>query len=145
MLGLFRCSGMIDRPSSLLIIVLGLFLLGPTVECCGDSEDVRRDHPVVNSADEAVRVRVASSGPSLSPTEASVLDDEVEVPDESEDEQPDDPGDAIPQKSSLSHLLLAVVIVGLEPASSSPQTSVQAGVGPMPSRPRFLSLCRILR
>ncbi|WP_165232665.1 hypothetical protein [Aquisphaera insulae] len=89
------------------------------------------------------------SGPSTRTTEeassgmSSALDDEIEIPDEPEDDCPDDPGDAHdPGYRPLERIVLPAVTTHV-PAS------VRWIIGPIllvewADSPRFLSLCRLL-
>lgn len=86
------------------------------------------------------RVVVLRADSLLSPT----LDDEVEAPDESEDDQGDELRDALPQGEPVSPVL-AFECVGdaIWPATALRPLSREGGIAGS-ARPRFLSLCRLL-
>lgn len=86
----------------------------------------------------------ARVGPCVSGKAAIAPDDEVEVPDESEDDRPDDRGSAIYQKSRSSQILpisIDAILTGSVPLA--PPARGNSGHARL-DRPRFLSLCRLL-
>jgi hypothetical protein len=81
---------------------------------------------------------------SVSARQAQTQDDEVEEPDESEDDRPDEPGSAIPSKGSSGHPLgLLTVSSPCRPTSPSP-TRLDDYPASLAGGRRFLSLCRLL-
>lgn len=76
----------------------------------------------------------------LSPT----LNDEVEAPDESEDDQGDEPKEALPQGDPVSPgFAFECVGDAIWPATALRPLGREGGIAGS-ARPRFLSLCRLL-
>jgi hypothetical protein len=102
-------------------------------------------HPVNGTvATTACQRALARLGSHLLPRETSQLDDEVEIPDEPEDDEPDDLGDGIePGDPPLPcPAALDSSAFGITAPDSSRQACAQPACGP--ELPRFLRLCRFL-
>lgn len=67
----------------------------------------------------------------------------MEVPDESEDEQPDEAGPALYHQGRSPLPPLDLVVAGTESTHSVQRNRIQT-VSLAPPHPRFLSLCRLL-
>jgi hypothetical protein len=77
----------------------------------------------------------------------SELDNEIEIPDEPEDDDPDDPGFAFQDEGRFTHVLSFDSASGTtRPAPQAPQMAshVLENTIAGPERPRFLRLCRFL-
>jgi hypothetical protein len=87
---------------------------------------------------------LSGSDPSLSSKETALPDDEVEIPDEPEDGDPDDPGDAIDPSGRAAPVpsIPEERTLGLPVPAMSSHVFAHPAVGP--ERPRFLSLCRFV-
>jgi hypothetical protein len=80
----------------------------------------------------------------LSPRDTSPLDDEVEVPDEEEDEEPDDLGQALDPEGRSVPLPADVGASNLGRIAPPARPPLTEGASSGQDRPRFLSLCRFL-
>jgi len=85
-----------------------------------------------------------SDGPVLTSKVQSALDAEVEIPDESEDDRPDDPGSAIHRKGRSSQVLLSQILFKVAQSLPAGRAHVCLGTTSEAHRSRFLSLCRLL-
>jgi hypothetical protein len=78
----------------------------------------------------------------LSLKDTSPLDDEVEVPDEEEDDEPDDPGQAVIPDGRWAPLSADLVAPNAVPLAPAACQRLLEGASPGRERARFLSLCR---
>jgi hypothetical protein len=85
-----------------------------------------------------------ATGLFLSSKETPPLDDEVEVPDEEEDDEPDDPGQAHDPDSRPVPFPAGLHALSLDPVAPAARPHPLEGAQPGREPARFLSLCRIL-
>lgn len=127
------------RAALILAVLAILGWAGASAPALGIQVDASHD-PAAVPSDRLT----STTGPALNSKAASLLDDEVEVPDEQEDDQPDEDGIAIPHKPSSpkpitfvspQSFLLSV------PSSGLPSVP---DVLSKPQRDQFLRYCRLL-
>lgn len=104
----------------------------------------RRVAPTALRTGHQTRVVALRADLLLSSQKTITLDDAVDASEESEDDQGDEPRDALPQTNSpISFITLDCVEDAIRPATVLRPLARESGIPGM-DRPRFLSLCRWL-
>jgi hypothetical protein len=83
-------------------------------------------------------------GPVVLSSNATELDDEVEIPDEPEDDEPDDPGFAFPSTSRSFHAIPFITSPDMTRPAVAMPSHVHESTPAGPDQPLFLRFCRFL-
>jgi hypothetical protein len=115
------------------------------------------DHPLTHDRSSSLGLNASPSragrdipdmltdpGPVVLSNNATELDDEVEIPDEPEDDEPDDPGFAFPSTSRSFHAIRFITAPEMTRPAAAVPSHVAEGTPAGPDQPLFMKFCRFL-